>query len=143
MTITSKPQDRDPLIRRQQDQLGNEEFVGTELLLRFFDDLAQISNTETAVIREIVTTANQQQSKNASLIVALSRQIEALAGKMGDQSQAARVAAIRRDLESSAAATQQQVATLQATVSALHKRQTEIESKTNSLEHLCLSNLVR
>lgn len=120
MTITSKPQDHDPLIRRQRDQLGNEEFVGTELLLRFFDDLAQISNTETTVIREIVTSANQQQAKNSAQAVTLSRE---LAEKLS--------------------AVEQQLSRLLVAAQAIQQKQAEIESKTNSLEHLCLSNLVR
>lgn len=120
MSITSKPQDSDPLIEIQRDQLGNEAFVGTELLLKFFDDIAQLSNTESTIIREIVTATNQQQAKNASQVVTL-----------------------HRDLESKVGAVQQQLAGLLVTARAMAKKQAEIESKTNSLEHLCLSNLVR
>lgn len=143
MSITSTPQDNDPLIEVRKNELGQDIFVATEILINFFADLTSSSNIESGVIREIVSSANQQQPRNASQIISIARKVEALAGRLGDQSQIARITAIRRELEAADNATQQQVNALRMAVSALQKKQNEIESKQNSLEHLCLSNLVR
>ena len=138
MTVSSKPQDNDAIIKRVKSALGGEEYVATDALITFFDDLVNLLNSVSNTSDTVAATSDRLQAMNASKINEIRRRIDSLYIP-----QPASRAAIKRELESLESSLSQQISALLSVIGRISAAQKAQSQKLNDMEHLCLSNLVR
>lgn len=79
MSLSSQPQASEAIVEKRRDALGNEVFIGTELLNRFFDDLAQITNTESVNLVRVEGEIENIRSESGGRIQAISDFLDSVA----------------------------------------------------------------
>lgn len=138
MTLSSKPQDNDALVELQLDPIGGRRLVGTHVLLRFFDDLVALFNSDTIELSEVLALVQSIESKNSGQIEDLRRSISCIPV---DQQRS--MVPIIRKIDALNQTLYQQLNRTLVLAQAIQKRQSDTERQVNNLEHVCLSNLVR
>lgn len=78
MSISTKPQDSDAIIEKRIDALGNEQFVATNLLITFFDDIVNLLNLSEPSQSEAQNLAVELQVKTQRNFLDLVDRIQSL-----------------------------------------------------------------
>lgn len=139
MTITSKPRDGENIIDEAAGIGGTKKLIASRSLQSFFDDLAELFNSDTVDLAQVFQLAAQIQVKAASDKAALISMIEAVSRKRD----ASQLAQIRRSIESNHSLISSQVAALVAMCGRQRSEQLATNQRLKQAEALCLSNLVR
>lgn len=139
MTITSKPRDGENLIDEVSGILGSTKRIASPSLQAFFDDLAELFNSDTADLSQVFQIAAQMQVQSASDKAKLIALIESVSRKRD----ASQMAQIRRLIEANHAMISAQAAAINSACGRINAEQQKTNQRLQQAEALCLSNLVR
>lgn len=140
MTITSKPRDGEEIIEVVKGILGSDKLVATPSLLAFFDDLADLANSDTQDLLQVFQAMSNILASINSNRVQTDREIQHVSS---DPKYKTQISQINRRIDQLSSSYSQQICALTAKIGSMAAEQKSIKAKLNNLEQLWASNPVR